>query len=190
MTVLAFVNLWGYSELKAALAITPVAVMGAARRPRGGRVSEPAPAPRVFGVPALVVMAVGALLALARCPPEPDLLRAVWRSGAHGRRRGRHVPGRVDRLDGLDQRPGAGPRVGHREHVAPGRVRDRRRAARGRLHRHDRRRNPALRSRTVAELRADRRNAGASARAVAAITTRKSSYARSCTTPLETPRQA
>ena len=47
MTVLAFVNLWGYSELEAALAITPVAVMAMLVSPLVGRLSEPGAAARV-----------------------------------------------------------------------------------------------------------------------------------------------
>ena len=77
MTVLAFVNLWGYSELKAALAITPVAVMAMLVSPLVGRFSDRRP-PRAFGVPALVVMAA-ALYWLCALPAEPDLLGAVWR---------------------------------------------------------------------------------------------------------------
>ena len=37
MTVLVFVNLWGYSELEAALAITPVAVIAMLVSPVVGR---------------------------------------------------------------------------------------------------------------------------------------------------------
>ena len=47
MTVLAFVNLWGYSEIKAALAITPVAIVAMLVSPLVGRLSEPGPAARV-----------------------------------------------------------------------------------------------------------------------------------------------
>ena len=70
MTVLAFVNLWGYSELKAALAITPVPVMGLLVSPLVGRLASRVP-PRVIGVPALVVMAA-ALFWLTALPAEPD----------------------------------------------------------------------------------------------------------------------
>ena len=77
MTVLAFVNLWGYSEIKAALAITPVAIMAMLVSPLVGRLSGRVP-PRAFGVPALLVMAA-ALFALSTLPAEPSLWSAVWR---------------------------------------------------------------------------------------------------------------
>jgi EmrB/QacA subfamily drug resistance transporter len=76
MTVLVFVNLWGYSELEAALAVTPVPVMAMIVSPLVGRFSTRLP-PRVFGVPALVVMA-GGLWALSGLPAEPSLGRAIW----------------------------------------------------------------------------------------------------------------
>jgi hypothetical protein len=70
MLVLAFVNLWGYSELKAALAITPVPVMGLFVAPVVGRLASRVP-PRVVGLPALVAMAA-ALFWLSALPAEPD----------------------------------------------------------------------------------------------------------------------
>jgi EmrB/QacA subfamily drug resistance transporter len=76
MTVLAFVNLWEYSELKAALAVTPVPLMAMIVSPVVGRLSSRVP-PRVFGVPALVVMSLG-LWAMSGIPAEPSLGRAVW----------------------------------------------------------------------------------------------------------------
>jgi EmrB/QacA subfamily drug resistance transporter len=77
LTVLVFVNLWGYSALEAALAITPVAVMAMLVSPLVGRFSDRL-APRTFGVPALVVMAFG-VYSLSTLPPEPDFWSAVWR---------------------------------------------------------------------------------------------------------------
>jgi EmrB/QacA subfamily drug resistance transporter len=77
MVVLLFVNLWGYSELKAALAVTPVAVMAMLVSPLVGRFSDRLQ-PRAFGVPALIVMAVG-VYSLSTLPAEPDLLGAIWR---------------------------------------------------------------------------------------------------------------
>jgi len=77
MTVLVFVNLWGYSEIKAALAITPVAIMGMLVSPVVGRLSERFQ-PRAFGVPALIAIAA-ALIALSTLPAEPSLGAAVWR---------------------------------------------------------------------------------------------------------------
>ena len=70
MLVLAFVNLWGYSELKAALAITPVPVMGLLVAPVVGRLASRVP-PRAIGLPALVAMAA-ALFWLSAMPAEPD----------------------------------------------------------------------------------------------------------------------
>ncbi len=49
MTVLTFVNLWGYSAIEAALAITPVAIMAMVVSPLVGRLSEPGPAEGVRG---------------------------------------------------------------------------------------------------------------------------------------------
>ena len=77
LIVLAFVNLWGYSELEAALAITPVAVMAIVVSPIAGRLSGRV-APRVFAVPALLIMAV-ALFSLSALPAEPSLGAAMWR---------------------------------------------------------------------------------------------------------------
>ena len=76
MTVLLFVNLWGYSELEAALAVTPVPLMALITSPLVGRFSERFQ-PRAFGVPALIVMAAG-LFALSNLPAEPALWSAIW----------------------------------------------------------------------------------------------------------------
>jgi MFS family permease len=70
VTVIAFVNLWHYSELEAALAISPVAIMGLLVAPLIGRLSTRA-RPRVVGVPALVVMAAG-LYWLSTFPAKPS----------------------------------------------------------------------------------------------------------------------
>jgi EmrB/QacA subfamily drug resistance transporter len=77
LVVLAFVNLWEYSALEAALAITPVAVMAMLVSPVVGRLSDRVP-PRTFAVPALLVMAA-ALFALSTLPAEPSLGAAIWR---------------------------------------------------------------------------------------------------------------
>jgi EmrB/QacA subfamily drug resistance transporter len=77
MTVLAFVNLWEYSELEAALAITPVPVMAMLVSPLVGRLSERWP-PRAFAVPAILVTA-GALFAMSTLPAEPSFWSAAWR---------------------------------------------------------------------------------------------------------------
>jgi EmrB/QacA subfamily drug resistance transporter len=75
--VLTFVNLWGYSEIKAALAITPVPIMAMLVSPLVGRLSDRLP-PRAFAVPALLVMAA-ALFALSTLPAEPSFWSAAWR---------------------------------------------------------------------------------------------------------------
>jgi MFS family permease len=77
LTILLFVNLWDYSELEAALAISPVALAAMVVSPIVGRLSNRV-SPRAFGVPALVVMFVG-LLAMSTLPAEPSLWSAVWR---------------------------------------------------------------------------------------------------------------
>jgi EmrB/QacA subfamily drug resistance transporter len=76
MLVLAFVNLWGYSELEAALAITPVPVMGLFVAPVVGRLASRVP-PRIIGLPALVAMAT-ALFWLSALPAEPDYWAVLW----------------------------------------------------------------------------------------------------------------
>jgi hypothetical protein len=75
LTVIAFVNLWGYSELEAALAVTPIPAMGLIVAPLVGRLSNRLP-PRVVGVPALLLMAAG-LLTLSGFPAEPDYWSVV-----------------------------------------------------------------------------------------------------------------
>jgi EmrB/QacA subfamily drug resistance transporter len=76
MTVLAFVNLWGYSELQAALAISPVAIVGLMVAPVVGRLASRVQ-PRTVGVPALLVMA-GGLYWLSRFPADPDYWKVVF----------------------------------------------------------------------------------------------------------------
>jgi hypothetical protein len=75
MCVLAFVNLWGYSELKAALAITPVPLTGLFVAPVVGRLAGRFP-PRMLGLPALTVMAI-ALFWLSTFPADPNYLSVV-----------------------------------------------------------------------------------------------------------------
>ena len=77
LTVILFVNLWEYSELEAALAITPVAVTAMLVAPVVGRLANRFP-PRAFGVPALLVAAL-ALFLLAGLPAEPDFWSSCWR---------------------------------------------------------------------------------------------------------------
>jgi hypothetical protein len=77
LTIILFVNLWGYSELEAALAISPVPLAAMLVSPIVGRLSNRVP-PRAFGVPALIVMFIG-LLSMSTLPAEPSLGAAVWR---------------------------------------------------------------------------------------------------------------
>lgn len=72
LSVLMFVNLWGYSVLEAAFAISPVAVTGLIVSPLVGRRGD-AVAPRTIAVPALVMMA-GGLFWLSTLPATPDYL--------------------------------------------------------------------------------------------------------------------
>jgi MFS family permease len=73
LTVVAFVNLWGYSEIEAAMASLPVAVMGLIVSPFIGRISDRV-APRKIAAPALLILAAGLLL-LAGIPTEPDYMK-------------------------------------------------------------------------------------------------------------------
>jgi EmrB/QacA subfamily drug resistance transporter len=75
LAVIAFVNLWGYSALEAAFAITPIPVMGMLVSPLVGRQADRI-APRVIGIPALVCMAAGVLW-LSSFPAQPDYLEVL-----------------------------------------------------------------------------------------------------------------
>jgi EmrB/QacA subfamily drug resistance transporter len=77
LSVLLFVNLWNYTELEAALAITPVAVTAMLVSPVVGRFANKL-SPRAFGIPALIVTAI-ALFSLAGLPAEPDFWSGCWR---------------------------------------------------------------------------------------------------------------
>jgi hypothetical protein len=57
---LAFVNLWGYTQLEAALALAPVPLMGLVVWPFVGRAADTKP-PGEIAKPALIVMAIGML---------------------------------------------------------------------------------------------------------------------------------
>jgi MFS family permease len=72
LSVLAFVNLWEYSELEAALAITPLPLIGLLVAPLVGRNADRLQ-PRLFALPALALMG-GGLLWFATFPAEPDYL--------------------------------------------------------------------------------------------------------------------
>jgi EmrB/QacA subfamily drug resistance transporter len=75
VAILMLTNLWDYSALKAALAITPVPAMGLLVAPLVGRLADRVP-PRVLGIPALVAMAAG-LLWFGAAPAEPDYLAVL-----------------------------------------------------------------------------------------------------------------
>ena len=67
--VLLLTNLWEYTALEAALAVTPVALMGLLVAPVVGRFADRVP-PRVIGIPALVAMVAG-LIWFGAAPTEP-----------------------------------------------------------------------------------------------------------------------
>jgi EmrB/QacA subfamily drug resistance transporter len=73
--VIAFVNLWGYSELEAALAVTPIAGMGLLVAPIVSRIADRVP-PAAIAVPALLAMA-GGLFWLSGLPAEPSFKRVL-----------------------------------------------------------------------------------------------------------------
>jgi EmrB/QacA subfamily drug resistance transporter len=72
LMVLAFVNLWHYSELEAAFAISPIAITGLLVSPIVGRLSSRVQ-PRFLGLPALLLMS-GGLVWLSGFPAEPEFL--------------------------------------------------------------------------------------------------------------------
>ena len=73
--VIALVNLWGYSELEAAFAILPVALLGVIVSPLVGRVADRLP-PRAMAIPALLMMSIG-LLWFSDFPASPDYLKVL-----------------------------------------------------------------------------------------------------------------
>ena len=76
LAVIAFVNLWGYSQIEAALAITPVAVLGLVVSPLVGRRADRV-APRAMAVPALLVMSAGLVWLAVEFTAEPDYWAVV-----------------------------------------------------------------------------------------------------------------
>jgi EmrB/QacA subfamily drug resistance transporter len=70
LLALVFVNLWGYSQLEAGLALAPVPLMGLVVWPIVGRAAD-RKEPRQIAVPALAVMAVG-LLAFSFMPSTAE----------------------------------------------------------------------------------------------------------------------
>ena len=75
LMVLLLINLWDYSQLEAAFAITPIPAMGLIVAPLVGRRADRVP-PRVIGVPAIALMAAG-LLWLSTTPADPDYLEVL-----------------------------------------------------------------------------------------------------------------
>ncbi len=75
LAVIAFVNMWGYSQLDAALAVAPIALLGMVVSPLVGRKADSVP-PRLIAVPAMLVMAAG-LIWLGELPARPDYLRVL-----------------------------------------------------------------------------------------------------------------
>jgi EmrB/QacA subfamily drug resistance transporter len=75
LAVIAFVELWGYSEIEAALAISPIALLGVAVAPLVGRIADRVQ-PRAVAVPALVLMA-GGLVWLGAFPERSDYIAVL-----------------------------------------------------------------------------------------------------------------
>jgi hypothetical protein len=75
LAVLFLTNLWDYTPLESALAITPVAVMGLLVAPVVGRFADRVP-PRLLGIPALIGMA-GGLIWFAAVPTEPHYVEML-----------------------------------------------------------------------------------------------------------------
>jgi EmrB/QacA subfamily drug resistance transporter len=75
LAVIAFVNMWGYSQLDAALAVSPIPIVGLIVSPLVGRRSDTVP-PRLMAIPAMVVMAAG-LIWLGEMPARPHYLSVL-----------------------------------------------------------------------------------------------------------------
>lgn len=75
LAVIAFVELWGYSQIEAALAISPIAVLGVIVAPLVGRVADRVQ-PRLVAIPSLLLMAAG-LVWLGAFPSGPDYLAVL-----------------------------------------------------------------------------------------------------------------
>jgi Major Facilitator Superfamily len=67
--------MWGYTQLEAALAVGPIAVMGMVVSPLVGRKADSVP-PRAIAIPAMLVMAAG-LFWLGDLPARPDYLEVL-----------------------------------------------------------------------------------------------------------------
>jgi EmrB/QacA subfamily drug resistance transporter len=75
MTVLAFVNLWGFSEFEAGLALTPVPATALLVAPAVGRLADRV-SPRTIAIPSLIAVAV-ALYWMGGLPAEPSYWSVV-----------------------------------------------------------------------------------------------------------------
>ena len=75
LAVIAFVSMWGYTQLEAALAVSPVPLLGMAVSPLVGRFADRVP-PRAAAIPGIVLMAL-ALFWLAGLPAEADYMKVV-----------------------------------------------------------------------------------------------------------------
>jgi len=75
LAVIAFVDLWGYSQIEAALAISPIALLGVLVSPLVGRVADRVQ-PRVVAIPSLLLMVAG-LVWLGAFPERPDYLAVL-----------------------------------------------------------------------------------------------------------------
>jgi EmrB/QacA subfamily drug resistance transporter len=76
LAVLAFVNLWQYSVIEAALAISPIALLGMVVSPLVGRQSDRR-SPRSMAAPALFTMAAGLFWLGESFTTGPDYLRIL-----------------------------------------------------------------------------------------------------------------
>ena len=105
LAVIAFVNLWGYSELDAAFAISPVAVTGFIVTPFVARIADRIP-PRLIAIPALLCVAGGLLWGWPGCPARTAGSPGRSRSVPVTRRLCRCPSGWTTACSGSTPRPG------------------------------------------------------------------------------------
>ena len=133
---ITLVNLWGYSQLEAALALLPIGACGMIMWPIVGKGADHL-APYRLAMPALLSMALGMLwfsfLPVDLRGPARLPHRAARDHPLRARRRD-GVPGDQRRRDGRRDRPRAGRRLRRHQHLAPDRRRLRDRAPDRRLH--------------------------------------------------------
>ena len=107
LAVIAFVNLWGYSQIEAALAITPIAVLGVVVSPLVGRRADRVP-PRAMAAPALRDDGRRPGVAgRSRSPPSPTTCAVLAPLIVVGLGHGGGLPVHERGRDGLDLGPGA-----------------------------------------------------------------------------------